>query len=293
MQEKTVSERLDDVIEELEEKEINEVHLIIAIIKRKIINLINKNMKLLEDEFNINCERYIKNGIDFIKEKDEILNGYKLEFDKIALKFEEEYMNLGLEIQEIQSNQKEAILEMKKTILLKKEYIESGEYENYIKNIEDLENQRDNCLVKSEFDKIINRLDNMENPIEIYNKQIDMYAEKYIKYCGLEETCILKLTECGDNIEESINSIMQYDVGKLVVKKKSIFSKFSNLFSKIGGAKKFEKRYLARKRENIVKIKTSTNSILDKIDEDINNILLILDACNSKINKACKIVEEV
>ena len=283
MIENTLSERLTNIVKEIAEEEIREVHLIIAIIKKRILDLINKNIKLLEEEFDINCERFGKKCIKFVAEKGRIIEEYKIEFNRIASKFEEEYMNLGLEIQEIQSNEKIAISNMKKIILEKEKFIKSGEYEKFLIKIKGLEEQRDNCLVKAEFDKITSYLDNVKDPIEIYNKKIDAFAEKYIRYCGLEEACIIKLTECIDNIEESINSVMQYDIGKLMkVNKKSVFSK---LFSKIGGTRKFEKNYLAKKKENIIKIKSNNNSLLEKIDNEINDILSVLIACNSKINQ--------
>lgn len=287
MRENSVSERLVSTINELSNTEVNEISLLIAIIKKNVVDLIEKNMKKLEDEFIAKCDYYGKSNTDASSEKEEILNGYRNEFNRIASKVEEEYMNLALELQDAQSNQKIAIVNMKKVISSKKKYIESDEYEKFLAKIKELENKRDNCLVKVEFDKIVNYLDNVKDPIEIYNKKIDAYANKYIRYCGLEEACIVKLEKCNEKVENAINSVMQYDVGQLaVVNKKSIFSIFSKILNKISGAKKFEKEYIFKKKENIEKIKVSTDNVLEEIDKEIDEALAVLEVYSLKINQA-------
>ena len=83
---KISSELLLSTIKEISTVEINEMSLLIAIINNNISELINKNMKNIEDEFCSSCEYYGKNNTDVTAEKDEILNGYRDEFDKIAMK---------------------------------------------------------------------------------------------------------------------------------------------------------------------------------------------------------------
>ena len=70
----------------------------------------------------------------------------------------------------------------------------------------------------------MNYLDNVEEPIEFYNTKIDIFANKYIEYCGLEEACIIRLRKCNDRVEEAINSVMKYDVGQLAIPSKKINS---------------------------------------------------------------------
>ena len=98
--------RLISILNEISKNEVNEISLLIAIIKRNIIDLINKNIQQINDEFLEKCEYYGKSISDVNSEKIEILNSYKEEFNKIATKLEEEYMNLALEIQEAQAKQK-------------------------------------------------------------------------------------------------------------------------------------------------------------------------------------------
>lgn len=263
MEQKSVSERLMATLNEISNVEVNEIALIISIIKRNINDLINKNMQILSDEFLEKCEYYGKSISQVNSEKIELLNSYKEEFNRIALKFEEEYMNLALELQEVQSNQKIAIANMKKVVDMKAKYLESEEYKN------DSENS--------------------EVSIDVYNVKIDKLADKYIKYCGLEQACIVKLKECNSKIEKAINSVMQYEViNKIaVVEKKSIFKFFSKLLSKFTSEKRFQKEYIEKKKENIEKIKVSTDTVLSELDREINDSLIILDAYNSKINQVC------
>lgn len=287
MKEDSMSEKLSNTIKELSNIEVNEISLLIATIKKNLTDLINKNMELLENEFIAKCDFYGKSSDSVSKEKEEILKGYKEEFDRIASKFEEEYMNFALELQEIQESQKTTIIDMIRIIDSKDQYIESPEYEDFLDNIQTLEIRKNNCLVKAEFDELVDFLDTVEDPIDIYNKEIDALAEKYIRYCGLEEACIEKIKDCNVEAEKVISSVMKYDVGQLaLINKKSIFSFFSKLFRKITGGKKFEKEYLLKKRENIEKIKVDTNKTLENIDKEIDNILILLDVYNSKIKQA-------
>lgn len=261
MNQKSVSERLLETLKEISTSEVNEISLLIAIIKKNIINLINRNMQEISDEFFEKCEYYGKSISEVNSEKIEILNSYKEEFNRIARKFEEEYINIALEVQEAQANQKTTIVDMKKTIDLKEKYMKSEEY------------QTDNT--------------NSQLMIESYNKKIDMMAEKYIKYCGLEEACIVKLKECNEKIESAINSVMQYETGKqmAIAEKKNIiifFSKILNLFSR---EKRFQKEYINKKKQNIEKIRISTDGVLNDLDKKLNDSLIILHAYNSKISQ--------
>ena len=282
----SITERLSNTVKELSDLEVSEVHLLVAIINKKVRELINQNMKILENEFFINCEQFRKNPETAIKEKNEVLQGYRKEFDRIASKFEEEYMNIAVQLQNIQAKQKIPIANMKKMANSKRKYIKTGEYSKFLAKIENLEEKRDNCLVKVEFDKIINYLDNVKDPVDIYEKKIDAYSEQYIRYCGLEEACIEEIKKSGDHAVRAIRDVMQYDMGQLaVVNKKSIFSIFSKMLNKLSGAKRFEKKYLLKKKENIEKIKENTDKELSEIDKEIDNILAVLDACNSRINQ--------
>ena len=58
-------------------------------------------------------------------------------------------MNLVLELQENQSNQKIAVTNLKKVLEAKNKYIQSAEYKNFLDKIKDLEIRRDNSLKKS------------------------------------------------------------------------------------------------------------------------------------------------
>lgn len=259
MEQNSVSERLISTLNEISKCEVNEISILIAIIKRNIIDLINKNIQQINDEFLEKCEYYGKSISDVNSEKIEILNSYREEFNKIATKLEEEYINLALEVQEAQAKQKLTIADLKKAIDLKEKYIVSQ--------------------VNNENESSINSL----------NKKIDILAEKYIKYCGLEDACIVKLNECNERIENAINSVMQYETSKqmIVAEKKSVFNIFKKIFNIFSSEKKFEKEYIEKKKKNIEKIKISTASKLQDIDKGLNDSLIILEAYNSKISKVC------
>ena len=257
MEQKSISESLISTLNEISKNEINEISLLIAITKKSIMDLINKNIQQINDEFLEKCEYYGRSISEVNSEKVEILNSYKEEFNKIATKLEEEYINLALEVQDAQANQKIAIAEMKKTIDLKEKYASSTKV--------------------NEFE------------IESLNKKIDMLAERYIKYCGFEEACLFELSVCHKKVENAINSVMQFENGKqlVVIEKRSILKVFSKLLKFLSNEKRFKKDYIEKKKKNIEKIKISTNYKLEEIDKGLNDTLIILDAYNSKIIKVC------
>lgn len=287
MGEKSISEKILGTMQELSQIELNETQLLIAIIKKNITELIDKNMSLIESEFSSTCQVYSRNENELGAEKKEILDGYRAEFEKVASKFEEQYMNIALELQESQSNQKIAVTNMKRVLDSKNKYLKSSEYAEFIKKIEELEKKRDNSEVKSEYDSITEYLANVQDPVEIYNRKIDAFAEKYVGYCSIESNCIEKLTKVNEKIEKAISSVMQFDVGMLAkIEKKSIFSIFSKLFNKISGAKKFEKNYIAKKRENLEKVRANIGSVVEEIENETVGIVYALDEYKTEINQA-------
>ena len=262
MNEKSVVERLVESLNDISNIEVNETSLLIAIIKKNIEDLINKNMQKLNEDFLEKCEYYGRSITEVNSEKIEILNSYKEEFYKIASKFEEEYMGISLELQEAQANQKIAIANMKKVVDMKKKYIESEEYKSSSQNAEVF--------------------------IDVYNRRIDKFADKYIKYCGLEQACIYKLKKCNQRVELAINSVMQFEVGQLaVLEKNKVLDVFSKILLKITGPKRFEKEYIFTKKEKLEKIRKNTEKVIEKLDNDFKNTLIILDTYNSKITQIC------
>lgn len=262
MDEKSVVERLVESLNEMSNLEVNEASLLIAIIKKNIEDLINKNMQKLNEDFLEKCEYYGRSIKAVNTEKTEILNSYKDEFYKIASKFEEEYMEISLDLQEAQANQKIAIANMKKVIDMKKKYLESEKHNSYDENA--------------------------DVSIDLYNGKIDKLADKYIKYCGLEQACIYKLKKCNERVENAISSVMQFEVGQLaVIEKNKVLQIFSKILFKITGAKRFEKEYIFTKKQNIEKIRKNTENVVKELDEELKNTLIILDAYNSKITQVC------
>lgn len=262
MSEKSVIERLVESLNEVSNLEVKEASLLIAIIKKNIEDLINKNMQKLNEDFLEKCEYYGRSITDVNTEKTEILNSYKEEFYKIASKFEEEYMGISLELQEAQANQKISIANMKKVIDMKKKYIESEEYKT--------------------------SSGNADVSIDVYNRRIDKLADKYIKYCGLEQACLYKLKKCNSRVENAISSVMQFEVGQLaIIEKNKVLEIFSKILLKITGAKRFEKEYIFTKKQNIEKIRKNTENVVNELDEEFKNTLIILDAYNSKITQVC------
>ncbi len=287
MGEKSISEKLVSIMQELSQFEISETQLLVAIIKKNISDLIEKNMKSLESEFESSCEYYGRNSIDHQEDKKQILDGYRAEFENIASKFEEQYMNVTLELQESQSNQKIAITNMKKVIDSKAKYMKSEEYKGFLSKLSEIEIKRDRASSKEEYDSIVDYLDQVQDPVSIYNTKIDAFAKKYVDYCAIETACIERLKKLNERVETAIGSVMQFDIGKLAVaNKKSIFSIFTKLLNKISGAKKFEKEYILKKKSNLEKIKESTAGIMEEISNETIGIIYSLGEVKQEINQA-------
>lgn len=287
MGEKSISERIFKTLQDISQYELNEIQLLIAIIKKNITDSIDKHMETIGNEFKNSCEYYGKNVADVVITRDEIINGYNEVFNKIASKFEEQYMNLALEIQEAQSNQKIAITNMKRVMDSKTKYINSDEYVSFKNKIKELEAKRDNAEIKAEYDSVVEYLESLRDPVELYDEKLEMFAQKYISYCAIEEQCIEKLKECNGRAKEAIDSVMKYEVGQLAVApKKSIFSFFTKFLNKITGAKRFEKEYVLKKKNNLEQITVSTDALSEEISNDTISIVYSIDAYKQSINQA-------
>lgn len=281
-----VTDKIMKTIDEVIDKEISEVQLLSVIAIKKIENLIEKNMGIINNNFDAKCKYYNKSSNDVSKIKDEIISEYSGLFEDL----EEEYMyqisQLIEGLKECQSNQKIAIANYKKILLSKEEYVNSEKYKEYTNKLEELQTKFKTSSDKSTVEQISEYLSNLEDPVEIYNKKIDALVDKYGNYCALEKTCIENINTCISAIESDMAKVMKFENESfsLVSTKKSIFDSIKSFISKLFKKGNFEKYYVSVKLENIEKLKGEIDTVLDSIVDNTTAYTVIFTNNKMKIN---------
>lgn len=260
------STKLLSIVKELSDIESNEIELMVGIFKRNIADITESYLEKISKDFSFKCEFYGKKIDDVRVIHEEIISGYKKEFQKISEKLEEQYVNLMFELQEIQMNQMIAVTNYKKMLDNKSKFEASNEYLAYKNKLENLVSRRDDAETKKEFDELEEELANLVDPIIKYENSIDAIVQKYGNYCALEEECFSKIKECEESVKDALSTVMKYDTEALaVVKKGGIFSAFKKIFNKLFAGKKFEKQFVKIKKENIARIEADTNILTEEI----------------------------
>ena len=201
-------------IEKLSQYEIDEIELLMAIYQKRIIEITEKYIKELNDEFDYSY----KNPEEKTEIRNEIINGYKAQFERIQNGLEEQYVNLFYELKEIQLNQKIALVNYKKT--LSKDYILDKDVETLVNLINKYGNY---CGVEDECYKMIyecgNSFEELLSSVMQYDKK-ELITEKKIgifekiknllKSKKKEDNFLISKREKIKNIEKNTDTVIQY-----------------------------------------------------------------------------------
>lgn len=287
MNKQEVSTKLLRMIKELSQLETNEIELMLAIFKKKIKDRVNDYMRKISEDFSVKCEYYGKSHEELREIREEILGGYEREFSRISDRLQEQYVNLILELQEIQSNQKIALTNYKKMLDAKAEVESSREYISYKNNFNNWIEKRELAKDQDAVDKCDMALLELKNPVIIYEEKIDSLIEKYGNYCGLEIECYRRLEECSNSVEMAIDSVMKYDLDWLdVPRKHGIFSTIKKLLNKVFSGGKFEREFLRPTKEKIRTIRKNTDVLIENIRDNTVKYIDTLNVYKNQIKQA-------
>lgn len=290
-----ISEELMKNLTDLTELENNNLKIKSAIFLRNINEKIQKATNEIELRIDEEIKFYGQKIENYAEYKDSLLKNYFNEFEKISEEYELQFISICEELIENYANQKIAIANCKKIKNLRDEYIESDKYKEYKRIKAKYKEEMDNSLTKVEFEKNMNLLSELINPLDEFELKMKACIEKANDYEMVIQACNQKLEECKQKSIAEINKIVSNKTTQLVIYENNniiskIINKITNIFS---GKKKLKINVIDRKEDEINILETETNSAKSKVRENtikfIERLIGIKEDMNNKFNKSIKI----
>ena len=284
--ENNIGERLVNVVEEISELEIVKSQILYAKFQNTLKENYEKNIKLIENDFIAKASLYGKKEEDCISEKNSIISKYNQEFQKIYDSRRLQYINIQNEIQEMIANKLIVIANFKQIATNKIEFIKSPTYLEYINKKQKFQEIVDTTLAHDEFDKYTKLLEELQDPLELYQNKLIALATKYDNYDATIKECEKKLDECIESSIGDFEEIGRFIENNLVpVKKQSFISKIlAGIFNKIGGNSKFEKNVVQKMQNELLEIDKDIDESVDIIDEQTINLVAAIEEIRENIN---------
>lgn len=278
-------------IKAVSDVEVEKSQVMLAIFLRKMEEKVDSSIEELRSGLKYQVEFYGRKVADYNDKIESIVDKYTNEITKVTDEYENLYVNVELELQEALSNQKIAVANLKKIADTKEKFLNSEKFKEYNATKLELKEQLANCEKKVEFDRISALLDNLVNPIDLYNKKMDACVKKYYDYNQIVETCEKKKLECltniGENLDEVINSAIER---ALVNVKPSPFDFIRKIVNVFNGKTKLEKNVLEKMENKIQVLSEQNNGRIENIEnstiEFVSSILSIKDTIKREFNSA-------
>lgn len=225
------------------------------------INSCTEEIALRIDE---EIEYYGQKIKNYEEYKNSITKSYKKEFEEIADEYERKIVNIISQMQQMQANQKNAIANCKILSNERNNFVESKEYLEYKKLKFKYKEDLDNSLTKAEFDKNLELLDNLKDPILEYNEKIKASLQEAMEYDKVIEICSEEITITQDEVFEQLNDVVSNKTKQLTIyQNNNIFSKIINKITNIFNGKKKLQAF-----------------VIDNLDKEINDVKNVVEGIN-------------
>lgn len=288
---KVLGSKILQDIKDISDVEVQKSQILLAIFLRKMDEKVESSIEELRKGLKYQVEFYGRKAEEYNDKIESIVNKYTTEITKVTDEYENLYVNVELELQEAVSNQKVAVANLKKIADTKEKFLNSAKYQEYLETKLELKTQLDNCVQKVEFDRISNLLDNLVNPIDLYNKKMNACVKKYYDYNKIVEQCEKKKLECIDSIDANLDEVINSAIERALVNVKpspfDFIRKIINLFS---GKTKLEKEVLEKMENKIQVLSEQNNTRIENIEnstvEFVSNILSVKNTIKQEFNSA-------
>lgn len=239
---KALGFRLMDSIKEVMRLENAKTELTTALYLRKADEKIKNGLETIEENLKAQASVYGVKFENYIDRVSSIKNNYLKEINKLREEYEFQFVNLQLELREIQANQQISLVNAKKILDTKNEFIKSDKYKSYINTKENLIKNLNNALKKSDYDKYYKMIEDLADPIELYNQKKKIALKKYSDYESIIKDCEAKIEYCMNETFSEIDRITNENIeNKLLIKKENPVTKIINkVLNIISGKSKFE-----------------------------------------------------
>lgn len=172
---------LTEKLIELNELEAKKAKVLVAIFVKTTNEMIARKVQLLQSSFEEQAEFYDQDLEDYDDIYKEILSRYEEQLLQVIDQYNEFYMNVQLELQETECNQKIAMANLKKSFDMKQEIKGRGQKEKK----------------------------------EEYNIKLLACMQKKINYDRIIEECEKELNECAKRMKNKVNALFADKTGQI------------------------------------------------------------------------------
>lgn len=286
--------KLANIVDEITEIEILKSQLSYAKFQNSLKESYNEKIKTIENSFIGKANFYGKSEMDCVNEKNSIISKYDAEFQKIYDSRRIQYINIQNEIQELTANQLIVIANFKQIATNKIEFIKTEAYQDYVNKKTNFENKVATTLSHEEFDKYTKLLEDLQDPLEIYQRKLVALATKYDNYDATITECNKKLEECIEGALGDFEEITRYVDNSLAVsKKENIIMKFVNkILNKITKGSGFNKNVVEKMENELSELEQDITESVEIIDEQTVSIVAAIQEIRENINNEFKVAME-
>ena len=282
-----IDNRLMEQIKYLIELEVRKLLVENARFNRIVLNDYDKRLKAFEEEIDAKISFYGESKEKYADKKQELLDTYKAEFDKVYQKRKSQFFGIQAEIQEIQANQKVAIANFKKFEEFKIVYAKSEDYVKFIERRDQLQYMIEQAQTIDEANTIQQKLNSMQNPLDNFDGKLSALVEKYNEYDLLVYECEKKLEECIDAtlVDFEHISLKQENAVVKVTASNKFISFINTLINFVTGGNKFEKQVILKYHSKLKELSYISNTSQKSIDSQTISLMSTISKLREDINE--------
>lgn len=252
MEENNMNVLLMDKLAELNKLETDKSKILGVIFVKTTKGIMNKKIQSLESNFEEQSKYYDQNLEDYSDIYNEIMEKYKEQLSQIIDKYNELYINMQLELQEAECNQKIAITNLKKSFDIKQEI--SDRAQNEI--------------------------------IEEYNKKIAACMQKKVNYDIIIEECEKELDKCASNMQNRINALFSDKSSQIsLIEEKGLKKLIKKIKNKFTGARKFNTYVIEPLNIEIDMMDSKLPDITNNIKQETINFVAKMKQAKDETNQ--------
>lgn len=252
MEENNMNVLLMNKLGELNELEITKAKVLTAIFTKTSEEIVNKKVKSLESNFETQAEYYDQKKSDYQDICDEIISKYQKQLNQIVDKYNELFINIQLELQEAECNQKIAITNLKKSFDIKNEILDKAKKEM----------------------------------LDEYTRKITACMKKKSNYDIIIEECEKELNKCSVSVENQINNLFSDKSSQISLKEESgfrkILSKIKNIFN---GKNKFNDYVIEPMNVEIEMMENKLPDIVNNLHQETIEFVAKMKQAKDETNK--------
>lgn len=254
--EEFLSKMLITDLKKLNDIEQNKLKIITTLFLRKSSEIKKQKIEALKNNILNQAEFYNQNINNYNEIYNDIVNKYSSQLSQIINIYIELFINIQMELQEAECNQKIAITNLKKSIDIKRK-----------------------LPVKSSIEEIEN-----------CNKKISACMQKKMNYDVIIENCEKELVQCSKNMIDHINYLFGDKSSQVLLKDDVGFKRFINrVVNRFAGANKFKNYVIEPTNIEVetmsLKIPQLSGDIKDKTINFVAKIKQAKDETNNIFDK--------